>query len=446
MQTLWKQDTPLHPTFASLNKCLEEDWFLLPHELRLQRAHAKALHEVGILSGAETAALGAALDTLEARYIGSPCPDADAEDLHTWVEAALVDAAGEAGRKIHTARSRNDQVATLLKMYVLDAGRRVAQCLTKLIGVCCRRAKDWSTLEFPLHTHNQFAAPGNVGFWVLRYATAWHRARCHLDLCASQWRRHCPLGSGAVAGSSIPIDRSLQAAELGFDGPSLNALDSTSTRDECLELLSLATQIALHLQSLAADVIIFSQTPLSWTRYPAAFGTGSSMMPNKANPDAMELLRGGGCEVAAAHHQAVLLLKGLPSGYNRDLQCMKPVVSGAVDKLLALCALAEAFMQALEFDKSRLAGSLSMGAIDATFRMERKVLEGVPLRDAHHAVAAERSATGSEDADTEGADAEGAGDGGLLSASHYATMGSANPAETRRIADELLRSIEGDDG
>ncbi|MCH7839762.1 MAG: argininosuccinate lyase, partial [Planctomycetes bacterium] len=308
MQTLWKKKTPLHPTFAPINNSLAQDWFLLPHELQLQRAHAKTLHAAGILTDDEWAALNRGLDTIEQRYADQPCPESDAEDLHTWIEMELATLVGEVASKIHTARSRNDQVATLLKLYVIAAGRQLTEKLAQLTRVCCLRAKDWSDLVFPLQTHCQFAAPGSVGFWALRYAAAFDRVRNHLNLCAEQWKRYCPLGAGAVGGSSIPIDRAIQAAELHFGEPARNALDATTTRDECLDLLALAAQAALHLQSLATDVIAFSQTPFGWTIYPAAFGTGSSMMPNKTNPDAMELLRGEANTVLSAHSQSLLLL------------------------------------------------------------------------------------------------------------------------------------------
>ena len=160
----------------------------------------------------------------------------------------------------------------------------------------------------------------------MRYAASFDRVLRHLRFLLAEWSRCCPLGSGAVAGSSIPIDRRIQASELGFKGPSVNALDSTCTRDECLELLALASQAALHLQSFSTDIIIFSQTPLGWTKYPPAFATGSSMMPNKINPDAMELLRGQCNAVISAHHELTFILKGLPTGYSRDLQCAKPVL------------------------------------------------------------------------------------------------------------------------
>lgn len=337
--------------------------------------------------------------------------------------------AGTGGKKIHTARSRNDQVATLLRMYVIDVGKRLGAELRELIRVSSLKAKDWAALAFPLHTHQQFAAPGSVGFWILRYATGFDRICRHLEFCLKQWRRYCPLGSGAVAGSSIPIDRTIQARELGFEEPSLNALAATSTRDECLELLALATQLALHLQALATDVIVFSQTTLRWTRYPPEFATGSSMMPNKVNPDAMELLRGECNAVAAAHAELVGILKGLPSGYNRDLQCVKPVVHRAAEKLHDLARMAAAFLGRLEFDRERLTASLCQGNIGATLRMEERVKAGVPLREAHHAVADEVAQSPDESLPTIDAHLE-----------RYETTGSANPREVRRVADELLRA------
>lgn len=413
-----------------MNHCLREDWFLLPYELRLQRAHACALQAAGVLSGEQQTGIDQALDRIAEQYTDVACPESDAEDLHTWMEGKLIELAGEAGRRIHTARSRNDQIATLLKMYVVAAGEDLSRRLCALIHTSGRRAMDWSVFVFPLQTHNQFAAPGSVGFWSLRYATAFARVCRHLDYCTSQWRRFCPLGAGAVAGSSIPIDRRIQATELGFDGPSQNALDSTSTRDECLELLWLAAQTALHLQSFATDVIGFAQTQLGWVNYPGAFGTGSSMMPNKTNPDAMELLRGECNAILSAPHEATLLLKGLPSGYNRDLQCIKPLLHRTVEKLHALLTMTTEFLEQLEFDPQRLSASLKLGAIDATLRMEQKVLAGAALRDAHHEIAAELQDAGAPSASNNG-----------VSADSYQTTGSASPAETRRMAEELLAGL-----
>ena len=385
---------------------------------------------MGILSAAEHELLRGALDAIEGECSALPGPEVEAEDLHTWIEGKLTELTGAAGRKIHTARSRNDQIATLLKLYVIDVGERLAGELRELIRVSCERARTWAEFAFPLQTHQQYAAPGSVGFWVLRYATSFERVRRHLDACLKEWRRYCPLGAGAVAGSSIPLDRAIQARELGFAEPAPNALDATSTRDECLELLAVGTQLGLHLQSLATDVIVFSQTALGWTRYPTEFATGSSMMPNKANPDAMELLRGECNAVAASHAELVSILKGLPSGYNRDLQCVKPVVRRGAEKLHAAAQLAKAFLERLEFDRERLAAGLRLGNVGATLRMEEQVCRGTPLREAHRAVAEEVSATSDEATPLIDTPLE-----------RYRTLGSANPAEVRRVAGELLESL-----
>lgn len=336
----------------------------------------------------------------------------------------------DAGKKIHTARSRNDQVATLLKLYVIDAGQRWAAGLAAVVRTACQQATAWADLPLPVQTHQQFAAPGSAGFWMLRYAAAFERVRQRVLFALSQWQRECPLGSGAVAGSSIAIDRQIQATGLGFAGPSLCALDSTTTRDECLELVSLGVPAALHLQSLAIDVINFAQTPLAYVKYPAAFGTGSSMMPNKRNPDAMELLRGEACSVLGAHAELVALLKGLPSGYNRDLQCAKPVVHRVAEKVVTLLDMTAAFLGALAFDADGCAAALRLGHVNATLRMEQLVQSGKPLREAHHAVTEEVYAA------TDGAVPE-------LDAplERYRTAGSAHPDEVRRAAAALLSRL-----
>lgn len=389
------------------------------------------MQAAGILSERELAALVAGLARIEREYGAAACPESPAEDLHTFVELKLTEYAGDAGRKIHTARSRNDQVATLIRMYAAARGQQLAARLREITIALCQRAETWADIAMPLQTHQQFAAPGSAGHWALRFAVSFERVRRHLEFCIREWWRCCPLGSGAVAGSSIGLDRRIQATDLGFDGPSRNALDSTSTRDECLELLALGTQIGLHAQAFATDVIVFCQTPLAWVKYPRAFGTGSSMMPNKLNPDALELLRGQCSAVFAAHAELVALLKGLPSGYNRDLQCAKPIVRRGAETLLAALDVLPPFIAALEFDPAALAAALPLGHMDATLRMEQRVLEGTPLRQAHHATAAELATRAAPQA------AEVAG---LIR--RYRTIGSASPAETRRVAAELLAELQ----
>ncbi len=405
---------------------MEEDWFLLPFELRLQRAHVVALHAAGIVSSGEKSALDAALDGVESDFVGRPCPETPAEDIHTWLETLVTEKAGEAGKKLHTGRSRNDQVATLLKLYTIDAGERIAEALAGLTRAFSNQAIAWAEVVAPMQTHAQFAAPGSMGFWSLRYAAAFRAARRILCGMMDIWRSECPLGSGAVAGSSIPIDRTIQAKELGFAGPSPNALYSTTSRDEILQVLSSCSQIALHLQSLAADVLAFCQTPFGWVNYPMAYGTGSSMMPNKANPDAMELLRGRGCAITSAYIEMTLLIKGTPSGYNRDLQQCKPLLSRTIDETLSLCGLAADFIGELSFREDRLRDAARAGSIGATLAMEALVTKGVPLRDAHRQVS----------------DALAQGDACALAIDQYKTLGGAGPGETRRVAESFMSELE----
>lgn len=410
-----------------MNGCLSQDWFLLPYELRLQRVHASVLTDAGVLSGDELTRIESALHAIGGAFLDQPCPASDLEDIHTWIEAQLTERVGDAGKRIHTARSRNDQVATLQKMFLIDAAGRLSGQVERLIRVACRRGEAWADLVFPLQTHAQFAAPGSVGFWALRYAASMRRVLRKLRWVEVDWKQECPLGAGAVAGSSIPIDRARQATGLGFAGPSANALDATSTRDECLDLLSIGAQAALHLQSLAEDVIGFAQTPFSWVNYPMAFGTGSSMMPNKTNPDAMELMRGNCAQLLAAPNEAILLLSRLPSGYNRDLQCIKPLVHRCAMLLSDMLTLAAEFLEALSFNEARLKQSLAAGNIDATLRMEALIQQGVPMREAHHQVAASLAEAGPFDPSV---------------VELYATTGSASPAETRKSAREILASLD----
>jgi len=417
MSTLWKSGSPLHPLFSEIQGCLDDDWFLFEHEVALQRAHGTVLHRAALLDDGQLDGLNAALDDIESTFDRWEVPSSEAEDIHTWIEGEITARCPEAGRRIHTARSRNDQVATLLLLHLRAAGDELADSLDRLRARLVERVDDWADLEMPMQTHLQFAAPGSVGAWPLRYATSLARLSRQLDFLRGEWAHWCPLGAGAVAGSSLPIDRSLQAELLDFDEPWPSSLDATSSRDACLEMLAWCAQISLQLQALAADGQVFAQTPFSFTHYPKALATGSSMMPNKSNPDALELLRGEANAAAAAHVQATLILKGLPSGYQRDLQCVKPLVRDVPALVRDLLELAHAYVDALEFDAERVAAALATGDVGATLRMEARVAAGQALRDAHHS-----EADGKQD-DTP--------DSG---ATAYVTHGSASPDAVRASA------------
>ena len=435
MPTLWRQTGTLHPAFERFHRCLADDWFLLPYELKLQAAHAKTLSAAEVLEPGELVLLLSALESLEAEWVGRPTPDVDDEDLHTWVENRLTEKVGTPGRKIHTARSRNDQVATLLELFRRStAGARAARA--GLTASRHRRSPSGRStgadLQFPLQTHCPVRRTGQsweAGRCVT--PTAFERgsaSRLALSL-QSLWRASAALSDqGAVAGLvHARSTATIQAIAAGVRRARRRTRSTaTSRRDEtrAVELLALAAHLATAPPVVGRPTrSAFAQTPFSWLLpvCRAASMTGSSMMPNKSNPDAAELLRGESNGLHGALVHALTLLKGLPSGYNRDLQALKPVIRDAMERAVDLVALALALVEAMRFDAERLAESMGQGNIGATLRMERRVLDGVPLREAHHAEAA---ATGSDAPE---------------SSQRYVTLGAGSPVEVRRAAEALIR-------
>ena len=423
MKALWKQESSLHPAFERVHRCLADDWFLLPYELRLQGVHALALEAVGVLDTAERKGIELALAGLDELWRDKPAPDHEAEDLHTWVESELTERAGDAGTKIHTARSRNDQVATLTKMWLIDRAEIWQKAMTDLSDRAAQLAMTWAPHTMPLMTHLQFAAPGSAGAWPLAQALAFERYQKRLDSLLDGWKEYCPLGAGAIAGSSIPLDRTIQAQGLGFRLPHPSSIDATGSRDDVLEALAWVSQVSLRFCGLATDLLTYGQTPYGWIRFDAGLSTGSSMMPNKANPDAAELLRGEAARLTAAQTEALFLLKGLPSGYNRDLQCLKPLLHDTVTRFETSLALCGAILEGITAVPERMSAALHEGDVEATLRMESRVLDGASLRDAHHA------------------EAGGTGTPGSFGAHDYATEGSASPEEVCRQAAALQKRL-----
>ena len=407
-----------------MHRCLDEDWFLLDYELKLQRVHAFVLEAAGILSARECGAVEDALEALSLEWSGQPPPDSTAEDLHTWVEGELTHRAGSAGEKIHTARSRNDQVATLIKMWLIDVGDSLAVSWRSLAQTTSRVALAWVPHAMPLMTHAQFAAPGSAGAVPLAHALGYERCAASFSRAANRWRATCPLGAGAVAGSSIPIDRDMQAEGLGFLRPAESSIDATGTRDEALECLATIAHGSLKLMGTAADLLTFAQTKYRWITFDPGLTTGSSMMPNKSNPDACELLRGTAARTSSAHGEAMMLSKGLISGYQRDLQCLKPILHDTVERFRAATALAQAIWDGVHLSKDRVSSSLAWGDVGATLRMEARVLDGMPLRMAHRL-----EAEGGETEAEHGMDA-------------YVTYGSAHPDEVGRQAKALIERTD----
>jgi argininosuccinate lyase len=359
---------------------------LYGHDIRASKAHARMLAEVGLLTTSEAEQIVATLDAIGVEIDRGEFPfSIGLEDIHTHIERALIERLGDLGRKLHTGRSRNDQVATDVKLWVRDAiddldGRLKA--LQKALLESAERDRD---LILPGYTHLQRAQPVLAAHYFLAYIEKYQRDRDRLADC----RRRVnvlPLGAAALAGTSLPIDRERVRRQLGFDSIAANSLDVSSDRDFLLEFVFDQSVIALHLAGWAEEWILWTTTEFNFLDLPDAFCTGSSIMPQKKNPDVLELIRGKSARVAASLQQLMMLVKGLPLAYNRDLQEDKPPLFDAFDTVSASLELAAALVRETRFRKDVIAARLEDGFLDATALMEYLVLQGVPMRSAHEAV------------------------------------------------------------
>jgi len=378
---------PLDANFEQWQRSLTFDRRLLRHECAASRAHARALAGAGILAGDELAAIVRGLDELENRATSdaSLLEMSDAEDIHHFVEQQLVASIGETGYKLHTGRSRNEQIATDLRLFTRDAIDELRDQLLALGAGLCDRAQDLGTTAMPSYTHLQRAEPVLAAHWLLAYLEMFLRDADRLSNCRARVNV-LPLGSGAVAGCSFPLDRHAMANDLGFDGITLNSMDAVSDRDFEIEFLNVLSLIAIHLSRLAEDFILYCSVEFGFVRLPDAFATGSSAMPQKKNPDAMELLRGKAGRVAAAAASVLLTMKGLPLTYNRDLQEVQQPLFVASDTTREALRIATDFLQAVEFDGEHMQEAASSGFLNATAAANYLVRKGMPFRRAHEII------------------------------------------------------------
>jgi argininosuccinate lyase len=359
---------------------------LYRHDVAASQAHARMLAHVGLLTGEEAERIAVALDEIAGEIErGEFTFSTKLEDIHTHIEQALIARLGDAGRKLHTGRSRNDQVATDVKLWVRDALDGVDSRLLDLQRALVESAQRDRDLVLPGYTHLQRAQPVLAAHYFLAYAEKYQRDRERLADCRKRVNV-LPLGAAALAGTSLPIDREFVRLQLGFDSVAANSLDVSSDRDFVLEFVFDLTLIALHLAGWAEEWVLWSTTEFGFLALPDAFCTGSSIMPHKKNPDVLELIRGKSARVAAALQQLVLLVKGLPLAYNRDLQEDKEALFDAVDTVTASLELAAALVRETRFRKEEIARRLEDGYLDATTLMEFLVAQGMPLRSAHEAV------------------------------------------------------------
>ncbi len=411
-------------------------------------AHAEMLASVGLLSSADVSRIKAGFASIE-RDIGAGRFHFDPaqEDIHMVLEAALVERVGEPGRKLHTARSRNDQIALDLRLYLRDAiDTRILPALGKLNRTLVARAAAEADSIMPAYTHLQRAQPISLGAYLLAYVEQFDRDRQRF-LDARERINICPLGAGAVAGTTLPIDRRRVAKRLGFADIARNSIDASSDRDFCVEFVACCATAMMHLTRLAEDWILYASQEFGFLRIDDAFCTGSSMMPQKRNPDVLELVRGKNGRVVGALTGLLAVLKGLPLAYNRDLQEDKVHVFAAHDTLCASLAATAAVVEHSRFDRQRLEAATAHGFMDATILAEYLVGKGVPFRRAHQIVGglvAQAERAGRELAEMPLSELQAACDridrdvyrflGARNVVARYRSEGSAGPASVRRQA------------
>jgi argininosuccinate lyase len=378
---------PLDPDFERWQRSFNFDRRLLKCELMASNAHARALKAAGILSSDELISILQGLKQIGEKAAESPAflEDEDAEDVHHFVEKQLVVLIGETGYKLHSGRSRNEQIATDLRLYVRATIDQLRHELAELCSVLTDRAEQAGDAAMPAYTHLQRAEPVLIGHWLLAYVEMFLRDAGRLADCRKRLNV-CPLGSGAVAGATLPLDRSTMASSLGFDGPTANSIDATSDRDFALEFVTTLSLLAIHLSRWAEEMILFSSQEYDFVVLPEAFSTGSSAMPQKKNPDLLELVRGKSGRILGNATALMVAVKGLPLAYNKDLQETQEPVFDASDTLLQMLPLVAGWMKAVEFNQERMQQAAQSGFMNAWAAATYLVKRGVPSRLAHERI------------------------------------------------------------
>lgn len=379
----------LDASFAAFQQSLPVDHVLAFADLRVNRAWSRALARVGVFTADELAQVHAAIDDLERHWQQHGVPaDDPAEDVHSLVERELVARCGELGKRIHTGRSRNDQVATDLRLWLRERIDSIAGAIAGLCAELVRQAEAHHDAPIPGYTHLQRAQPITIGHWALAHGEALARDRDRL-MDARRRMDQCPLGSGALAGTVLGIDRQELARDLGFAGGAThNSLDATAQRDHLCELAFVCAMVQTHLSRLAEDTIFFATQEARFLVFGDAVSTGSSLMPQKRNPDAMELVRGKAARAHGALQALLGSVKGLPLAYNRDLQTDKETLFPALAETEACLAVATLAMRHAHFDVARCAAEAERGYLNATDLADLLVAAGLPFREAHGVVGA----------------------------------------------------------
>jgi argininosuccinate lyase len=368
---------------AALSASVHFDWRLAPYDIEQTRAHAKVLQAAGLLGTDELALVDSALTAIAAAVAsGAMVPDARDEDVHTAIERALIERLGDLGGKLRAGRSRNDQVATDFRMYLRDHARFIAVAVIDLMDAFAVQAKQHVETFSPGFTHLQHAQPVSFGHELAKHVHALARDLERLSDWDARTARS-PLGAGALAGSSLGLDPEAVAIALGFDSALGNSIDAVSDRDWVAEFLFVGAMLGVHLSRIGEEVVLMTSREFGWASLDDAWSTGSSIMPQKKNPDVAELARGKSGRLIGNLTGLLATLKGLPFAYNRDLQEDKEPVFDTVEQLLLVLPAMTGMISTLTFNTELMAGSAPQGFALATDIAEWLVRQGVPFREAH---------------------------------------------------------------
>ncbi len=380
---------PLDGTFERWQRSFPFDWRLLPQELAASVAHARTIAAAGILTPVELRSIESGLAIIEkkAKSGGTEWLKSNevAEDIHHFVEMTLTDEIGPLALKLHTGRSRNEQIATDMRLFVRDEIDATLTGLSNWATALIDLAETAGDAVMPSYTHLQRAEPVLVAHWLLVYVEMTLRDSSRL-LDARKRMNFCPLGSGAIAGATLKLDRNIASAALGFDAPTSNSMDATSDRDFLLEFVQTLTQIGLHISRFAEELTLYSTAEFGFLDLPEAFSTGSSAMPQKKNPDLTELARGKSARLLGASTTLATLIKGLPLAYNKDLQEGQEPVFDAADTMRGLLSVLPGFTHALKFRFDLMSSAAQTGFLNAMAAATYLVHKGVAFRKAHEKI------------------------------------------------------------
>jgi argininosuccinate lyase len=374
---------PLNATFESWQRSFPFDWRLLPYEVEASIAHARVIAAAGIFTSAELLEIERGLRTVaELKNIAS---NEEAEDIHHFVELELTKQIGTLALKLHTGRSRNEQIATDMRLFVREAIDNTIEGLRSWAKALIDLAEAAGEAVMPSYTHLQRAEPVLVAHWLLTYVSMIERDITRLA-DARKRMNLCPLGSGAIAGATLALDRSIAAEALGFDGVTPNSMDATSDRDFALEFTQALATLGIHISRFAEELTLYSTAEFGFLDLPEAFSTGSSAMPQKKNPDLTELIRGKSGRLVGAATTLSVLIKGLPLAYNKDLQEGQEPVFDAADTIEGILSVLPAFTKSLRFRLNRMAAAATSGYLNAMAAATYLSNKGVPFRKAHEQI------------------------------------------------------------